>query len=237
MYIIHYVDMKKEKINNDIQFAILATDVAILTLRNDELYIKLINVDRPPYFVGIGGLPGGLVAPKETALDAATRHSKEKAHIDPEKLHMEQLYTFSDVNRDPRGRVVSVGYLALVPWDSLSVSEQKDTKETWWAKAIMSKKLAYDHNRIIDMAISRLRSRITYTTLISKILPKEFTLTELEKSFESVLGKDIDKRNFRKKIEKLGILKELDKMRRGQKHRPASLYSFKSASVREIDVL
>ncbi len=228
--------MKKDE-NKEIQFAVLATDIAVFTVKDQELLVRFIKVDRPPYFQNIAGLPGGLLKPQETAEEAVLRLVKEKALIDPKKLYIEQLYTFSEVNRDPRGRIVSVVYIALIPWEDLTLEEKKEGEDIWWNKAVTKEKLAYDHNKVLNMAVSRLRSRITYTTLISKIIPEQFTLTELENIFESVLGKDIDKRNFRKKINKLNIIKPLNLKRVGQKHRPASLYKFNSKDIREIDFL
>ncbi len=104
------------------------------------------------------------------------------------------------------GRVVAVAYLALVPWETLSPEEQADTKESYWRPASKAPKLAYDHDEILEAALKRLRSRIRYTTLIQKLMPKEFTLTELERAYESILGTDLDKRNFRKKISSSGCL-------------------------------
>ena len=182
-----------------LRFAVLATDIAIFTVRDKELLVRLIPVNRPPFFTDIKGLPGGLIDPKETAEEAVERHTKDKAKTGPDKVYFEQLYTFSSLKRDPRGRVVAVAYIGLVPWEKLSATEQMNTEEAQWVPAAHMKTLAYDHNEILDMAMKRLRSRITYTTIASKILCDEFTLTEMEEAYESVLLSDLDKRNFRKK--------------------------------------
>lgn len=199
--------------------------------------VRVIDVDRPPYFVHIPGLPGGLIQPEETALQAAKRLIAGKAAIRPAHIHLEQLYTFDSVDRDPRGRVVAVAYLGLVPWEMLSTTEREDTSESKWMEARKLPKLAYDHKEMMGIALKRLASRVTYTTLISNMLPKEFTLTELEQAFETITGKDIDKRNFRKKLMKLGLLRELAKKRVGERHRPAKLYEFKSDDIQEIEIL
>ena len=107
-----------------IRFAVLASDVAVCTLRDGELLMRFIQVNRPPHFVHMNGLPGGLLDPKEDAEQAAKRHVESRAGIAASKLFMEQLYTFSAIDRDPRGRVVAVTYLALVPWEKLSAAEQ-----------------------------------------------------------------------------------------------------------------
>lgn len=220
-----------------LKFAVLAADAALFALCDNKLLIRLIRVHRPPYFKNSEGLPGGLLGPAETAEAAAMRHLSEKGRISREKLYIEQLYTFSRVNRDPRGRVVAVAYLCLVPWEKLSTSEEGDTDEVWWQEVNNLPKLAYDHNEIVAVALGRLRSRITYTTLMAKLMPSEFTLTELEQAYESILGEGIDKRNFRKKIMKLKLVVSLKRKRVGQKHRPAMLYQFRSSSVLNIQVL
>jgi len=220
-----------------LRFAVLATDVDIFTVKDNRLMVRLIKVNRPPHFKNMSGLPGGLIAQKETAEEAARRLIRDKAHLDDKKIHLEQLYTFSQVDRDPRGRVVAVAYLALVPWEKLSTKEQGDTDETWWSEITQARNLAYDHDEILLTSISRLKSRVTYTTLMGKIMPKEFTLTELEQAYENTLNIDLDKRNFRKKILKLKIVTELPNKRRGGKFRPAQLYKFSAEKVSEINII
>lgn len=221
----------------DLRFAVLAADTVLLTLRDGDLYARVIAVNRPPQYVNAVGLPGGLLSPTETADESALRHLEVKGQIDAKRVYSEQLYTFSGINRDSRGRVVAVAYLALVPWDSLSASEQMSSKEASWKRVSSLKKLAYDHGDILALGVKRLRSRIVYTTLISKLMPKEFTLTELEKAYEAILGTPLDKRNFRKKILKVGVLKELPTKRAGGRFRPAQLYTFASKKVVEIEVI
>ena len=219
------------------RFAVLAADVALFTLRDGELYLRLITVNRPPHFKNIPGLPGGLLAPSETAEAAAARHLEAKTGIRAKRVYREQLYTFSAVNRDPRGRVVAVAYLALVPWGRLSPNEQKDSGETYWRRLTDIRRLAYDHNEIVKAAMERLRSRSISTTMIGKLLPDEFTLTELERAYEAILNQNLDKRNFRKKILKLKILAPLPRKRTGGRFRPAQLYRFASPRVHEIEIL
>lgn len=230
--------MKKSGISTKhLRFAVLATDVVLFTVRNNVLLVRLTRVNRPPYFSDSRGLPGGLIDPKETAERAVLRILRTKVGINPDKPHIEQLYTFSGIDRDPRGRVVAVAYLALVPWERLSAAEQADTLDTWWNSARETGHLAYDHDEILDMAIARLRSRITYTTLIGKLMQKEFTLTELEYAYESVLHTDLDKRNFRKKILKLHFITPLPRRRTGGAFRPAQLYRLSSDKIKEVEIL
>ncbi len=226
--------MEKSKKNlAPLRFVILAADVVLLTLRENKLYVRLIFVERPPYFMGVFGLPGGLLRPDETAEDTALRQVRDKAEVQSEVVYTEQLATFSRVDRDPRGRVVAVAYLALVQWSKLSVHEQGGT----WVPVQDARKLAYDHDEILETALERLRSRISHSTLLVKLLPLEFTLTELEEVYERLLGRTIDKRNFRKKIAKLGVLTELAQYKKGGKHRPARLHRFRTNKVEAIDVL
>ncbi len=228
--------MKDSPSEKHLHFAVLAADTVLFTLHENKLMVRLMRVHRPPYFNNMLGLPGGLLDPKETAEEAALRHLEAKAGIAKEKVYAEQLYTFSRLDRDPRGRVVAVAYLALIPWEALTI-EEREGENAKWTTLASARNLAYDHDEILAEALARLRSRITYTTLIQKLMPSEFTLTELEEAYESILGEGIDKRNFRKKIDKLELLTELPYKREGGKHRPARLYKFKSKKVLEIEVL
>jgi 8-oxo-dGTP diphosphatase len=220
-----------------LRFAVLSVDVALFTMREHRLFVRLIAVNRSPHFINRKGLPGGLIDPKETAEEAVRRHIGTKAMIDPEKIYLEQLYTFSGIDRDPRGRVVAVAYTALIPWEKLSATEQGDTDSAFWVPIGEARELAYDHDEILSMAENRLRSRLTYTTLISKLLPKEFTLTEMEQAYESILHTELDKRNFRKKVLKLQIIKPLHRKRADGAFRPAELYRFAENKVKEMEIL
>jgi 8-oxo-dGTP diphosphatase len=219
-----------------IRFAVLATDVVLMTIRNNTLMVRLAPVHRPPHFPHGKGLPGGLIDPSETAEDAAVRLLRDKGHIH-NPVYVEQLYTFSEVDRDPRGRVVAVAYLALVPFEHLSEEEQRDTDSAWWMPVRDTKGLAYDHDHILDVALIRLRSRVHYTTIVRNLMPSEFTLTELESAYESILKTELDKRNFRKKLLKLAVVVPLNRKRIGGAHRPAELYTFRSKKVEEIELL
>lgn len=229
--------MEKTTPETHLKFAVLATDTVIFTVRDNELLVRLTKVDRPPHFPNMSGLPGGLILPKETAEEAARRLVRDKAYVDSEKMYFEQLYTFSSIRRDPRGRVVAVAYTAIVPWERLSATERLNTTNAWWSPMNEAKKLAYDHDEILSMAVERLRSRVVYTTVISKLMPREFTLTELEHVYESILHTGLDKRNFRKKIAKLNLITPLPHKRTGGAFRPAQLYRFSSEKVKEVEIL
>jgi 8-oxo-dGTP diphosphatase len=221
----------------NLRFAVLASDVALFTIKDNELLVRLIRVTRPPHFPNNPGLPGGILHEDETAEDAANRNIETKGLVSAKKIYLEQLYTFSEINRDRRNRVVAVAYSGFIAWEKLSEAERTNSVDVYWLSVRKAKNLAYDHEEMLRVALARLRTRARYTTLIQKLMPKEFTLTELEQAYESVLGEPLDKRNFRKKILKLNILKELPAKKTGGRFRPAQLYSFASAKVDEIEVL
>lgn len=222
----------QERAPEHLRFAVLATDVALFSIRDGQLVVRMMRVDRPPHFPGVPGFPGGLIDETETARDAAERVIASRGGVQTKKIHLEQLYTFDDVSRDPRGRVVSVAFLGLVPWEHLSAEEQADTTEHFWMPANTKKTLAYDHAYVLEIALRRLVARVSYTTIIAKLLPDTFTLTEMQAAIESISGHPLDKRNFRKKILQLDILKPLDTKRVGGRSRPAALYRFASTDVK-----
>ena len=225
------------KLADDLHFAVLAADTALFTIRDGELCVRLIRIDRAPFYKNAQGMPGGLLAPTETAEEAALRHLTTKTGVANPQIYMEQLYTFSRVDRDRRGRVVAVAYMALVPWSELSPEEQADTTESWWEPVRGIGTLAYDHDEMLATALARLRSRVTYTTVMAKLMPSEFTLTELEQAYARILKSSLDKRNFRKKILKLKVVKPTGKKRSTGRSRPAELFRFTSKKVTEIEVL
>jgi len=229
--------MKKVSAPKHLRFATIASDVALFTLHDNTLFVRLISVDRPPYYRNMLGLPGGLIDPNETAEAAALRIVAKKARIASPQVYTEQLHTFSALDRDPRGRVIAIAYIALVPWEALSPVERESNDGAQWISVTKLSGLAYDHDEVLATAVERLRSRTTYTTLISKLMPSEFTFTELEQAYETILHTDLDKRNFRKKIKKLNILTALPRKRSLGRSRPAQLYRFASKKIREIENL
>ncbi|MEZ4195362.1 MAG: NUDIX domain-containing protein [Candidatus Paceibacterota bacterium] len=220
-----------------LRFAILAVDIALMTVRDGALMIRLTPVNRPPHFPNSKGLPGGLIEPSETAEEAALRLIRDRATICSKHIYFEQLYTFSELNRDPRGRVVAVAYLAVLPWEDLAKEDQEDTNKGWWVTIPEATKLAYDHDLITAVAVQRLRSRARYTTILRHLMPTEFTLSELETVYESILKTDLDKRNFRKKLLKLKAVIPLGRKKKHGAHRPAELYRFAGTKVEEIEII
>jgi 8-oxo-dGTP diphosphatase len=216
-----------------LHFAVLATDTVAFRLHQGQLEVLLIPVTNPT-FKGKEGLPGGLIDPKETAEQAAIRHLTLKGGLSG--AYVEQLYTFSDIDRDPRGRVVSVAYLALFAPDEAEL-ESGAEKGARWCPVASVRHLAYDHDTILAVALERLRARIEYTTIIRHLLSHEFTLTDLQQAYESVLGHDLDKRNFRKKILALELVAETGRTRLAGASRPAALYKFAHKGVKAIEIL
>ncbi len=200
--------------------SIVAVDVVIFSIINETLNVLLVPVDRPPHYVNMHGLPGGVILDNENADQSASRHLKEKANIT--NIHIEQLYTFSDVNRDKRSRSISVAYMALLGPDKFP-SKMKDKEE--WVPVTKLPKLAFDHKEIIKVALDRLKGKLSYTNIVANLLPKHFTLSELQHINEIILGHEIDKRNFRKKVIASGVVKATGTYKKASK-RPAELYTF-----------
>ena len=207
----------------------LTVDVVVFAMRDFALQLLVIKRGIPP-FKGRFALPGGFVLPRETVEEAAARELSEETGLSG--LYLEQLYTFSEPERDPRGRVVSVAHLALLPADRIdTVRGGSDAREASWvpvaeamAKRDDGKKfLAFDHDRIVSMALARLQGKLEYTTLAFQLLPTEFTLSEAQRVYESILGRPLDKVTFRRRIAAMELVRETTRMRRGA-HRPARLY-------------
>jgi len=214
-----------------LQFAVLATDIVCFRIIQNQLSILLGKVETVSQYKGKWALIGGLILPEETADTSVGRHLLQKAGMSD--VYKEQLYTFSDIDRDPRGRVVSVGYIALTNNDA----KHKGKVETKWLPVNEIGDLAYDHNKIVLTAIERLQTKIAYTNIAQYLLPKEFTMSELQNVYEIILGKGVDKRNFRKKILAVDILKDTGKVKKEGVMRPASLYSFNSKQTKVVNIL
>lgn len=203
--------------------AALAVDCVVFGLDESDLKVMLIRRNLSPY-EGNWALPGGFVRLDETTDEAARRELREETGLD--HVFLEQLYTFSDLNRDPRERVVSVAYYALVRLCDFKVHAATDAQDAAWFKMSGTPQLPFDHNLILDTAYDRLKAKVRYQPIGFELLPKKFTLTQLQKLYETVLGRSIDKRNFRKKILNMGILLETGEMQSGVAHRAAQLYRF-----------
>jgi 8-oxo-dGTP diphosphatase len=214
--------------------AVIATDVVIFTVQNGQLKVLLIKMKKHPY-ANMWAAPGGLVRPDESLEDAATRILYAETSV--KNVYLEQLYTFGQVDRDPFGRVVSVAYFALIPSGGLQLKTIKEYGGVGWFPVKDLPELAYDHRQIIDTAIERLAAKLSYTNVIYGLLPDEFTLADVQKFYEVILGHQLDKRNFRKKILSLGIVEKINKKKNTGPNRPAELYKFKERKPQMIELL
>jgi 8-oxo-dGTP diphosphatase len=149
-------------------------------------------------------------------------------------VFLEQLYTFGDPGRDPRTRVISVAYFAVVSADRLKPRAGTDAVDVrWWPMSALPGKLAFDHDRILDYALTRLRYKIEYTAVAFEILPEEFTLAELQAAYETILGEELDKANFRKKLARADVVEPTGHYRETG-GRPAELYRYRADAVAEV---
>ncbi|MBS6554104.1 MAG: NUDIX hydrolase [Clostridium sp.] len=203
----------------------VTTDVVIFTIQDDKLKVLLVKRAHEP-FKSKWALPGGYVRISETLDDAALRILKEKTNV--QNIYLEQLYTFGDPLRHPTSRVITCAYFALIRSDDIVLSFEENTEitEVKWHSVNSLPALAFDHKEIIEYSLKRTRERLEFCPIAFQLLPQKFTLTELQKAYEMILMKKLDKRNFRKKFLSLAILKELDEYTKSGSKRPARLYSF-----------
>jgi 8-oxo-dGTP diphosphatase len=201
----------------------VTVDIVIFSLRDDALQVLLIQRGIPP-FVGRWALPGGFVLENESVEAAARRELEEETGV--RDVYLEQLYTFGDPGRDPRGRIVTVAYYALLTKEAVPLLAGTDAGAARWMPARKHPPLAFDHDRILDYALERLVNKLEYTTVGFKLLPTKFTLSQLQRVYETVLGRTLDKRNFRRKLALLDVLTPLQEWVRDGRSRPAQLYRF-----------
>lgn len=212
----------------------IAVDNCIFTVLHGRLHVLLIQMKKKP-FEGRWALPGGLIDEGESLRDAAGRILQEQTGVEP--LYLEQLFTFDGATRDPERRVLSVAYYSLVPPVGLALrTTPKYESVQFWGWHQRPRKLAYDHDEIADYALARLRSKVQYTNVMWSLLPPKFTLRELQIAYETVLDRSLDKRNFRKKILSLGLVRPSGELSTGGRHRPAMLYRFSSHEPELIEV-
>ena len=201
----------------------LTVDCVVFGLDDADLKLLLIRRCHEP-FAGQWALPGGFVHVDETIDAAARRELSEEAGLS--RVFLEQLYTFGELDRDPRERVVTVAYYALVNLAEHKAKASTDASEAAWFSLSKLPKLAFDHAEIVRVARQRLQGKVRYVPIGFELLPRQFTLTQLQRMYEKILGRELDKRNFRKKILGMDLLIELDEVQRGVAHRAARLYSF-----------
>jgi len=208
-----------------------ASDLCIFRFMNGELYIYLVKL-KYSFFKGLWALPGGLVKEKEDLDTTCKRIYKEATGR--ENAYFEQLHTFSDPKRDPRTRSISTSYIALPQGQTVSFSPCTKYETGEWKKVKEIKTLAYDHIKIINNALENIAAKLNYSTIALAMLPKKFTLKDLQDLYEYCLKIKIDKRNFRKKILSLNIVKESGEILTGLKARPAMLFTPKEPGIKSI---
>ncbi len=208
----------------------VTVDIILFAFLQNALQVLLIQRRNEP-FAGRWALPGGFVQINESLEAAARRELQEETGV--QDVYLEQLYTFGDPDRDPRGRVITVAYFTLLSADQVAHSRVRggdDAQAARWWDVYDLPPLAFDHDRILSYALRRLRWKLEWTALGFLLLPQEFTLSELQRVYETVLNESLDKRNFRRKILAAGILEETGRFREGD-HRPARLYRFTAKAV------
>jgi len=209
----------------------LTVDCVVFGLDEGELEVLLIRRGLEP-FAGRWALPGGFVHIDETLEHAARRELEEETGL--RRVFLEQLYSFSAVDRDPRERVVTVAYYALVKLSDHKVRAATDATDAAWFALSDLPELGFDHAQIVELALERLEGKVRYQPIGFELLPRKFTLTQLQRMYEIILDRPLDKRNFRKKILGMDLLVELDEVQKDVAHRAARLYKFDDRRYRKL---
>ncbi|MCS7077718.1 MAG: NUDIX hydrolase [Bacteroidia bacterium] len=211
----------------------VAVDNVVFGWNGEEIHLLLVKRNFEPYR-DKWALPGGFIEYGENAEKASLRKLFEETSI--EKVFLEQLYTFSDKDRDPRMHVISIAYYALINMKKHQITQDKNMHSSaiQWVDVRNIPPLAFDHNQIVDTALQRLKSKITYTPIGFELLPDKFTLSELQLLYEKILNRKIDKRNFRKKILSFGMLEPLQEYQKNVRHRAAQYYRFNPEKYAEL---
>jgi 8-oxo-dGTP diphosphatase len=209
----------------------VTVDCVVFGFDEGDLKVLLVRRELDPYR-GKWALPGGFVHEDESLDEAARRELREETGI--EKLYLEQLYTFGDVGRDPRGRVITIAYYALVKLADHRVKAATDASSAAWFPVADVPRLAFDHEKILETALARLKAKVRYQPIGFELLPVKFALSELQHLYEVILEAPLDKRNFRKKILGADVLVELDEIQQDVAHRAARLYKFDDRKYRQL---
>jgi 8-oxo-dGTP diphosphatase len=207
----------------------VAVDIVLFTVADGALKVLLIKRRIEP-FKDRFAIPGGFILPEEDLDEAALRELREETGV--RDVYLEQLYSFGAPRRDPRGRVIAIAYFALISADRKLEAGTDAAEARWWPVNDLPR-LAFDHAGILEYALERLRNKLEYTTVGFQLLPEKFTLTELQSVYEAILEKKLDKRNFRRKMALLKILKPL-KEYRSAAGRPAQLFRFAAGQFEKL---
>lgn len=210
----------------------VAVDAIVFGYQNEKLYVLLIQ-QKFGSEISYWALPGGLVKYNESLQGAVQRELKEETNVVVN--YLEQLYTFGDdISRDSRNRVISVAYFALVDSSQFIIKADSDAENVKWFAVEDVPNLAFDHNLMIDTALNRLKSKLSYQPIGFDLLPKEFLFSDLEHLYSTILNKEIDRRNFRKKILSFGIIEETKRLSNKNNGRPAKLFVFNQQKYNQL---
>ena len=209
----------------------VTADCVIFGFDGSELKILLIERGIVP-FKNCWALPGGFINMDEDAETCARRKLKQETCL--ENIFMEQLFTFTAVDRDPRYRVISIAYYALVKLDGYEAKAGMDTMRVQWFPLTEVPPLAFDHREILAVAIERLKGKIRYQPVGFELLPNRFTLPDLHRLYETVLQTTLDRRNFRKKILGTGLLVDHHELKGNMPHKAPKIYSFDKRKYEEL---
>jgi len=216
--------------SDDTYKSAFSVDNVIFGFDNDNLKLLLIKRKSDP-FRGNWALPGDIVSPSEDLDQAAIRVLEQLTGV--KNVFLEQVHTFGKVDRHPRGRVITIAYYSLINIKQVNIVADSFADKVAWKELRSIDKLAFDHFQIIQTCLKRLRRDLKFGPIGFELLPEKFTLTELQRLYEAVLEKELDKRNFRKKILSMNVLKSCHELQKGVAHRPAKLYSFDAQRYEE----
>ncbi len=206
----------------------VTVDLVIFTVDDRKLKVLLVRRAGEP-FEGCWSIPGGFLRKGESLEEAASRVMEEKTGV--REVYLEQLYTFGRPDRDPRARIITVTYVALIPWMRLNQPGSKKVSDLAWFAVDEVPELAFDHLEILRRAVARLRAKVSYSSIVYGLLPEQFRLSDLQKMYEIIIDAKLDKRNFRKRMLATGLLEETGRKDMVGAHRPAMLYQFKKREV------
>ena len=209
----------------------VTVDCIVFGLANKQLNVLLIQRKSEP-FEGCWAFPGGFVGENEPLAVAAKRELAEETGL--KNIFLEQLYSFGDPGRDPRGHTITVAYFGLVALHDYQPQAASDAAAAKWFPVDHLPPLVFDHKTIFNIALQRLKNKVRYQPIGFELLPKKFTLTQLQQLYETILEKPLDKRNFRRKIERLNLLVDLNERQKDVAHRAARLFSFDEIRYREL---
>jgi 8-oxo-dGTP diphosphatase len=206
----------------------VTVDLVIFTVNEEQLKVLLVRRAEEPYS-GFWSIPGGFLKQGESLDEAAIRVMNEKTGV--KEIYLEQLYTFGEPDRDPRARVITVTYFALIPWKNLQQPESTKVRDLAWYSVDELPRLAFDHKKILNYAVTRLRAKASYSNIVYGLMPERFRLSDLQKMYEIISSKELDKRNFRKRMLATGLLQETGSRDITGAHRPAMLYKFQKRQL------